>query len=112
MASNNKYRRTNFMEENEVDGILEMDIVKNNWELFEIKRPMTFFTISRSYIQRPDLLSLKLYGKMSYWWIILKANNIDDVWNDLEVGDIISVPDIRDVEDFYSSFRKRRKSNV
>jgi len=109
MASNNKYRRTNFMTEEEVDGVLEQDLVKNNWELFEIKRPQTFFTVSRSYIQRPDLLSLKLYGKMSYWWLIFKSNNIDDAWNDLEVGDIISVPDIRDIEDFYSSVRKRRK---
>lgn len=105
----NKYRRTNFMEETEVEGIVEFDLVKNNWELFEIKRPMTFFTISRSYIQRPDLLSLKLYGKMSYWWILAKYNKIDDWWNDIEVEDIIEVPNIRDIEDFYAKFRARSR---
>jgi len=112
MASNNKYRRSNFMTEEEVDGVLEQDLVKNNWELFEIKRPQTFFTLTRSYIQRPDLLSLKLYGKMSYWWIIAKHNQIDDWWNDIEVTDVIEVPNIRDIEDWYSAVRKRRKVNV
>lgn len=105
----NKYRRSNFTEEVEVDGVLEQDLVDNHWDLFEIKRPMTFFTISRSYIGRPDLLSMKLYGKMNYWWIILKVNDIDDVWNDIEIEDVISVPNIRDIEDWYSNVRKRRK---
>ena len=105
----NKYRRTNFTEEVIVDGIIEQDLVDNNWDLFEIKRPMTFFTLTRSYIQRPDLLSLKLYGKMAYWWILSKANNIDDWWNDINVGDVIDVPSIRDIEDWYASVRIRRK---
>jgi len=105
----NKYKRTNFMKEEDIEGILEQDMVNNNWELFEIKRPQTFFTISRSYIQRPDLLSLKLYGKMSYWWIIAKHNKIDDWWNDIAVEDVIEVPDIRDIEDWYSAVRIRRK---
>jgi hypothetical protein len=105
----NKYRRTNFTEEVEVDGILEQDLADNNFDLFEIKREQTFFTLTRSYIQRPDLLSLKLYGKQNYWWIIAKANNIDDWWNDVSVGDIINVPNIRDIEDWYSKFRQRRK---
>jgi len=105
----NKYSRTNFTEEVIVDGIIEQDLADNNWDLFEIKRPMTFFTLGRSYIGRPDLLSLKLYGKMDYWWLLAKANDIDDFWNDIKVGDVISVPDVRDFEDFYASVRKRRK---
>jgi len=106
----NKYRRSNFTEEVEVNGVLEQDLLDNNWDLFEIKRPMTFFTVGRSYIGRPDLLSLKLYGKMNYWWILAKANpEVQDWWNDIEVEDVISVPNIRDIEDWYSNVRKRRK---
>jgi hypothetical protein len=105
----NKYRRSNFNIEVVVDGIVEKDLLDNNWDLFEIKRPQTFFTIGRSYIQRPDLLSLKLYGKINYWWIIGKVNNIDDWWNDIEVGDVISVPSIVDIEDWYAKVRQRRK---
>ena len=108
--ANNKYQRTNFTTDVEVDGILEEDLVDNNWDLFQIKRPMTFFTLSRSYIQRPDLLSIKLFGKETYWWILAKVNpEIQDWWNDLEVGDVIDVPDIRDIEDWYSEVRKRQK---
>jgi hypothetical protein len=103
----NKYNRTNFIKDQVIDGILEKDLADNNWDLFEIKREMTFFTLSRGYIGRPDLLSLKLYGKMSYWWIISKVNQIDDWWNDIVVGDVIDVPDIRDIEDWYSAVRRR-----
>lgn len=108
--ANNKYIRTNFITDQVVDGIVEKDLVDNCWDLFQIKREMTFFTLSRSYIARPDLLSLKLYGKMNYWWIIAKINLIDDWWNDIKVGDVISVPSIIDIEDWYSNVRKRRNS--
>jgi len=106
-----KYTRTNFMTDQVVDGILEKDLVDNNWDLFEIKREMTFFTLSRSYIGRPDLLSIKVFnGKQEYWWILGKINNIDDWWNDIEIGQVISIPDIRDVEDFNSVVRRRMNS--
>ena len=107
----NKYRRTNFIKEEVVDGILERDLINNNWELFKIKRPQTFFTIGRSYLQRPDLISLKLYGKQSYWWIIAKHNQIDDWWNDIHITDIINVPNIRDIEDWYAEVGKRRRND-
>lgn len=108
----NRYRRTNFMSDAVVDGILEKDIIDNDWDLFEIKRPMTFFTLTRSYIQRPDLLSIKIYGRENYWWILSKANpDIMDWWNDLEVGQVIDVPDVRDIEDWYAAVRKRKKSS-
>jgi len=33
-----------------------------------------------------------------------------DWWNDPKVGDVIKVPDIRDIEDWYTEVRKRRAS--
>ena len=104
----NKYRRSNFTEIEEVGGLLECDLVNNHWDLFRIKRPMGFFTMLGSYIQRPDLLSLALYGKMNYWWILAKHNRIDDWWNDVSIGDVIDVVDVADIEDFYLSVRQRR----
>lgn len=100
------YLRTNFYEKKEINGVIENDLIKNNFDLFLIKRPTTFFKLSRSYIQRPDLLSLKLYGRMDYWWIISKINNIDDWWNDIKIGDIIRVVDARDIQDFYLNVRQ------
>jgi hypothetical protein len=43
---------------------------------------------------RPDLISYKAYGTTAYWWLILLANNILDIDEDLVVGKIIKIPDI------------------
>jgi len=45
-------------------------------------------------------LELVLYGNIKYWWLLLKVNNIDDIWNDMKVGEPIIVPDINDYEDW------------
>lgn len=106
----NKYKRTNFYEKKEVGGVLECDFARDYYYLFEIKRPATFFTVTRPFIQRPDLLSLRLYGKMNYWPIIGYVNDIHDWWNDLQIEDVIQVPDIRDIEDWYLEVRKFKKN--
>ena len=103
----NRYKRTNFYTVENVDGVLINDLVMNNFDLFEIKRPVTYFTLSRGYIQRPDLLSLKLYGDMQYWWILLKVNTIDDPWNDMTPEKVIVVPSLLDIEDFYLVVKAR-----
>lgn len=96
----NKYKRTNFLRINEVDGIIERDFIYNYWDIFEIRRPVQYYRLTRSDIERPDLLSIKVYGVMKYWWLLLKVNNIDDIWYDMEVGKLIIVPDINDFEDW------------
>lgn len=106
----NKYRRTNFYKQEVVDDVLENDLVSNYWDLFQIKRPTSIFTISSTYVARPDLIALKTLGDMSYWWIILKCNpEIIDVWNDLHISDIIYIPDPRDVSDWLSLVLKAKK---
>jgi hypothetical protein len=67
---------------------------------FEAKRPLTFYTIKSEDIQRFDLISYKVYGSQEYWWILAKFNDIQDVWNDLEEGKVLSVPDVLDIDDF------------
>lgn len=104
-----KYRRTFFYDQQEIDGIIENDLVKNYFDLFKIKRQAIYFKLGRTYLQRPDLLSLKLYGTMSYWWIIAKLNKIDDWWNDIHIGDMIQYPDVQDIQDFYLEVRKIKR---
>jgi len=96
-----KYSRVNFYKQVTVNNRLENDLVRNYWELFEIKRPLTFINLSRHYQQRPDLLSYFVYKDVQYWWIISKYNGIDDWWNDVEIGATIAIPDIRDIDDWY-----------
>lgn len=107
-----KYNRDNFYQSNEVNGIKEQDLVRNYWELFEVKRPMRYFTVTRSYLARPDLLSMKLYSRMDYWWIIAKLNTVDDWWNDIEIEDVLQVPDLADIEEFYSKVRSAKRRGV
>jgi len=101
-----RFDRTNFYFSNLIDNSLELDILNNFYNLsFQIKRPLSYYQIREQDLGRPDLLSYKLYGDTSLWWIIFKYNNIDDVWNDMEIGQIIAVPDRQDIEDFYISSR-------
>jgi hypothetical protein len=96
----NKFKRIKFFKTVEVDGIIEKDLVHNYWNLFHMSRPVNYYLMTRSFIGRPDLLSIFLYGNIKYWWLLLKVNNIDDIWNDMKVGEPIIVPDINDYEDW------------
>ena len=100
-----RYIRTNFLNKENVDGVQEYDLVMSNFEYFKIQRPMTFYTITGDDIGRPDLLSLRLYSDMNYWWILGEVNGIDDFSNDIVEGDVISVPNKLDIEDFYLKIR-------
>jgi hypothetical protein len=50
-----------------------------------------FMVISKGYEYRPDLVSNKVYGLVSYWWKILEANDMKDIW-DFKVGTNIRIP--------------------
>lgn len=50
------------------------------------------FTVISSDIEyRPDLLSLKVYGIVDYWWKILEVNEMKDVF-DFKAGVNIRIP--------------------
>jgi len=101
-----RFNRTNFFPLDTIQGVGERDLVKNLFNDFFIARyPMRFYAIEKNDIARPDLLSIKFYGTNDYWWIVCRVNKIDDVWNDLVVGQIIQVPEILDINDFFQSVR-------
>lgn len=49
---------------------------------------------------KPDLLSYKIYGKTSYWWILMIYNSLL-VNSDLVSGLIIKYPSLDDIEDLF-----------
>lgn len=100
-----KYSRTKYFKKNTVNGIQEPDMLTNSLADFEFKREHKFHTIDSSDLQRPDLIAYRTYGKMNYWWIILKVNSIEDIWTDLKVGDVLKLPNPTDIEDFIASKR-------
>lgn len=104
----NKFNRINFMSK-KLNGVNteEWDMLLGNWDLFTTTRPLKFDTVKYQDIQRPDIMSSRIYGTSNYWWILCKFNQIDDVWNDLYVGMDLLIPDSNDILDFYSNVRRR-----
>ena len=54
----------------------------------------TLTIVTQEYINRPDLLSSKVYGTPDLWWAIYEFNNIRDPLFDLKVGQIVRIPNI------------------
>lgn len=50
-----------------------------------------FMVISKGHEYRPDLVSMKVYGVVGYWWKILEANDIKDIY-DFKAGTNIRLP--------------------
>lgn len=40
---------------------------------------------------RPDLVAFDFYGSVDFWWVIMEANNIYDIW-DFKTGRTIFLP--------------------
>lgn len=105
-----KWNRSKFYKSELVDGKQEQDLVYNYWDLFEIRRPLRYYSIESTDLLRPDILSVKFYGRQNFWWIVMKVNNIIDIWYDLEVGKILKVPDINDIQEFYMAVKEKKRS--
>jgi hypothetical protein len=106
-----RFNRTNFIKTEVIDDIVRLHLVNDYFDdCFKITREVQYYQVERTDIQNPDLLSLKVYGVSDYWWILCMVNRIYDVWNDLIEGDIIIVPDISDIEDFYTNVKKKQRN--
>jgi len=52
-----------------------------------------YVTINAGYEYRPDLVSYKAYGIPDYWYLILQANNINDVYG-FKNGLTVRIPSV------------------
>jgi hypothetical protein len=102
-----RFNRSNFIEDFNNGGIVEKDFDTNYFKHFQLNNTYKIHIIDGNFQGRPDLLSYFYYNTVDYWWIIGKVNNIDDWWNDIESGDELIIPDIRDIQDFYLNFKQR-----
>ena len=50
-----------------------------------------FMVITKGYEFRPDLVSVKVYGLPDFWWRIMEANGIADIY-DFKAGVNIRIP--------------------
>lgn len=51
-----------------------------------------YYIVTAGKEYRPDLVSLAAYGTVDYWWKIMEANNIKDIF-DFKAGLNIRLPD-------------------
>ncbi len=107
-----KYDRSNFfLEQNHTldneTNIKEYDLSNSYFRYFKAIKPTRPFQITKYDANRPDRVSREAYGIMDYWWIILKFNNISDVFYEFQEGDIIEIPDVQDIKDFLKVVQKQ-----
>lgn len=54
-----------------------------------------YVSVSQDLLKRPELLSFKAYGISDLWWAIYEYNGIKDPLFDLQVGQILKIPQLQ-----------------
>ena len=99
--------RTKFYNTTIVNSIKEVDFLDNALSLFEINHTPSYYRMKGEDLGQPDLLSYKLYGTEQYWWIVCLVNDIQNPFSDFEEGQILKIPSILDIHDFYQRYSVR-----
>lgn len=89
------------------DGVRELDHLDNPLTNFEPKFEIGYYRVVQSDLLRPDIISNKVYGSVRFWWFIMLFNGISDIFNDLEEGTLLKIPNQIDMYEFFRSNRKR-----
>lgn len=66
-----------------------------------------YYRVEDADLMRPDMISFKSYGTVSYWWLILFVNGVHDPFFDLVVSQLLDIPQIYDIYDFYKKYAIR-----
>jgi len=99
--------RTNFYTIVNIGNGPEYDHLHNSLSKFQVFYPLKYYRLAQDDLVRPDLVSYKAYGSVRYWWLIMMINKIGNVFADMEVGDLIKIPNILDIYTFYKKFSIR-----
>jgi len=99
--------RTNFYTKTTVNGNEEYDHLYNSLSRFTMNYPIQYYRIEDGDVLRPDLISYTAYGTVKYWWLLCFVNNIQDPFNDIIVGDLIKIPHVLDIYEFYKKYSLR-----
>ena len=99
--------RTKFFKKTEVLGIEELDFIWNSLSLFEQNHDSGYYRIMGDEVGQPDLISHRVYRTERYWWLICLVNQIENPFEDIIEGEILEIPNVRDIYDFYQKFSMR-----
>ena len=99
--------RTKFYNKTVVDDTPELDYLYNTLSNFEFQYSPGYYRVEETDLLRPDLISFKNYGHVRYWWIICIVNKIEDVFADLEIGSLLTIPNELDIYNWYKKYKVR-----
>lgn len=99
--------RTSFYNIVRNDEIDEYDYLYNNLTKFKMNYSVSYYRVETSDLMRPDLISYKIYGTITYWWLLMMINEIQNPLKDLEVGMLLQVPNILDIYEFQKKWSLR-----
>lgn len=100
--------RTRFYAVETVNGVQEFDFLHNALSSFKLKYQPGYYRVINTDLGRPELISAHLYdGNLKYWWAILLFNGIKDPLNDLQAGQILTIPNVLDLAEIFKQFKLR-----
>jgi hypothetical protein len=99
--------RTKFFQKTTVDGVQELDFLYNTISNLVARRKVHHYRMSVLDRKRPDITSYRNYGTVSFWWIILAFNGIQDPFFETTVGRVVEIPSWNDIYDFVKDFKLR-----
>jgi hypothetical protein len=100
--------RTLFYNKVTTNGVEELDFLYNPLSQFSMKYQPKYYRVDDSDIPDPALISFRCYGTVGFWWVILVVNGIQDPFNELTSGLILTIPNVLDIYSFQKKYRVRR----
>jgi hypothetical protein len=85
----------------------ELDFLDHSLDDFRITRSPLYYRVVQGDMQVPDNIAWKVYQDERLWWVICLVNNINCCADDITVGDLLVIPDMLDIYDFFRRYRKR-----
>ena len=83
----------------------EYDFLRNNLVKFQPIYPVQYYRLKGDDLMRLDLVSYKVYGTVNFWWLLGSYNHILNPLVDMQVGDLIKVPNQLDIYAFYKKYK-------
>lgn len=108
----NKYNRSNYYNKIKIENKLEYDLSNSYSNLFKVTQPIRYYQITKYEAFRPDIISRNIYGTIDHWWILMRFNDIVDIFTELKEGFILKVPSINDIQKFNKAIREALKEEA
>ena len=103
---------TDFFKIVTVRGNQEYDFLENSLSNFTMTYPVRYYTVVQEDLLRLDLISYKMYQTVDYWWLIGYVNGVENIWTDMAVGDLYTIPSVLDIYSFYKQYAINTNSNA